>query len=346
MSNSKDIIILQKKRIKRKNILVLVSLFILLCITFFVSMNSGYINLTPMDTIRTLLGGGDDRENLILFDLRLPRIIIAMLIGAGLSVSGCIIQAITKNPLSDPGLLGINAGAGFMVILYILIFNATSSGSVFYLPVLALIGGGVTAIIVYLLSKNKNKSISPIRLVLTGVAMQAGISALTILLVVKMDETQYDFLVSWQSGSIWGASWKFVLALLPWIIILLPYIISKSKTLDIINLGEETACNLGLSVHVERKKLLAVSVALAASCVAVSGSISFVGLVAPHLSRRIIGSRHGILLPTSALIGALLVSLADMISRVILQPSEMPTGIIVSVIGAPYFIYLLAKLKK
>lgn len=337
---------LQKKRMRQKNSYILAAFSLLLIITFFISMNSGYSKLSPADTLRTFFGGGTEKENLILFDFRLPRIVIALFIGAGLSVSGCIIQNVTKNPLSDPGLLGINSGAGFMVILYILLFDVKSMASIFSLPVLALLGAGITTVIVYTLSRKKGEGILPIRLVLTGVAVQAGISALTTLLVVKMDETQYDFLATWQAGSIWGANWKFVLALLPWLMVLLPYAVSKAKTLDLMELGDEAAWSLGIDVNKERKKMLVVSVVLAASCVAVSGAISFVGLIAPHLARKLVGPRHGVLIPASALAGALLVSVADMASRVILQPSEIPTGIMVSVIGAPYFLYLLAKLKK
>lgn len=340
-----DIVESQKKRVKRIHAAVMAILAVLLVLTFFLNMNTGYIKLSPQDTLRTLLGGGSEKENLILFDFRLPRIVIALLVGAGFSVSGCIIQGITKNPLSDPGLLGINSGAGFMVILYLLFFNAKSMFSIFTLPFLALMGSGLTAVLVYMLSRKKGGGILPVRLVLTGVAVQAGISAATTLLVVKLDDTQYDFVAAWQAGSIWGSNWKFVMSLLPWMVILIPYALSKARSLDILNLGDETACGLGVDVNGERKKLLAVSVGLAASCVAVSGSISFVGLVAPHLARKLVGPGHRILLPASVFTGALLVSAADMASRVLFQPKEIPTGIMVSIIGAPYFLYLFSRQK-
>jgi iron complex transport system permease protein len=181
------------------------------------------------------------------------------------------------------------------------------------------------------------------RLILTGVAIQAGISALTTVLVVKLDETQFDFVANWQAGSIWGSNWKFVLALLPWPILLIPYVLRKSRVLDVLNMGDELAQGLGVAVERERRGLLAAAVALAASAVAVSGSISFVGLIAPHLARRLVGPRHAILLPVCALVGAVLVSAADTIARVIVQPSEIPTGIMVAIVGAPYFLYLLAR---
>ena len=334
-----------QNKIAFRNTAIVVGATIVLIFSFIISMNTGYTKLTPFDTLRTLFGGGTDKEELILFDFRLPRIIISMLVGMGLALSGCIIQGISKNALADPGLLGINAGAGLMVILYVMFFGAQSFISIFTLPFLALIGAGIAAIATYALSYKKGEGIAPIRLILTGVAVQAGILALTTLLVVKLDETQYNFVATWQAGSIWGSNWQFVMALLPWLLGLIPYVMGKSRMLDVLNLGDDVAYSLGASVQKERCKLLAAAVALAASCVAVSGSISFVGLIAPHLARRLVGPKHSILLPTCALTGAVLVSVADTIARVIVQPSEIPTGIMVAIIGAPYFLYLLAKSK-
>lgn len=335
-----------KRKIALRNSAIVIGAAVVLLISFIISMNTGYTKLTPLDTLRTLFGGGTDKENLILFDFRLPRIVISMLVGMGLALSGCIIQGISKNALADPGLLGINAGAGMMVILYVMFLGAQSFLSVFTLPFLALAGAGVTAVIIYALAYKKGEGIAPMRLILTGVAIQAGISALTTVLVVKLDETQYNFVATWQAGSIWGSNWNFVLALLPWLLLLIPYVLTKSRVLDVLNLGDDVAYSLGASVEKERRRLLAAAVALAASCVAVSGSISFVGLIAPHLARRLVGPKHSILLPTCALTGAVLVSVADTIARVIVQPSEIPTGIMVAIIGAPYFLYLLGKSKQ
>lgn len=332
-----------RRKTMLRNAAVLAGCAALLAISFVVSMNTGYTRLTPLDTLRTLFGGGTDKETLILFTFRLPRIVISMLVGAGLSLSGCIIQGVSKNALADPGLLGINAGAGLMVILYVLFFESQSFLSVFTLPFLALAGAGLTAIAIYALSFKKGEGIAPMRLILTGVAVQAGISALTTVLVVKLEETQFDFVATWQAGSIWGSSWKFVLALLPWLLLLIPYVIYKARVLDVLNMGDDVAYGLGASVERERRTLLAAAVALAASCVSVSGGISFVGLIAPHLARRLVGPKHSILLPACALTGAVLVSAADTVARAIVQPSEIPTGIMVAILGAPYFLYLLSK---
>lgn len=332
-----------RRKVAIRNTTVVIGCGVLLIISFIISMNTGYTKLSPLDTLRTLFGGGTDKENLILFDFRLPRIVVSILVGAGLALSGCIIQGISRNALADPGLLGINAGAGLMVILYVMFFGTQSFLSVFTLPFLALAGAGVTAVLIYGLTFKKGEGIAPMRLILTGVAVQSGISALTTLLVVRLDETQFDFVATWQAGSIWGSNWKFVLALLPWLLLLIPYVLYKARILDVMNLGDHVAYSLGASVEKERRRLLAASVALAACCVAVSGSISFVGLIAPHLARKLVGPKHGVLLPVCTLTGAVLVSAADTIARVIVQPAEIPTGIMVAIIGAPYFLYLLAK---
>lgn len=332
-----------KRKTAIRNTAIVIGCAALLMISFIISMNTGYTKLSPLDTLRTLFGGGTDKENLVLFDFRLPRIVISMLVGMGLALSGCIIQGVSKNALADPGLLGINAGAGLMVILYVMFFGAQSFLSIFTLPFLALSGAGVTAIIIYGLAFKKNQGIVPMRLILTGVAVQAGISALTTLLVVKLDETRFTFVATWQAGSIWGSNWKFVMALLPWLLLLIPYVLYKARVLDVLNMSDDVAYSLGASVEKERRALLTASVALAASCVAVSGSISFVGLIVPHLARKLVGPKHAFLLPTCALTGAVLVSAADTIARVIVQPSQIPTGIMVAIIGAPYFLYLLAK---
>jgi iron complex transport system permease protein len=331
-----------KRRLLIRNTVIVASFALVLLGALALSMNSGYTRLLPGDIVRILLGGGTRQENLVLLDFRLPRIVLSSLVGMGLACSGCIIQGISRNGLADPGILGINAGAGLMVILYVLLFGTTSFLALFTLPFLALVGAGAAAVVIYLIAFKRGEGVAPIRLIISGLAMQAGIVALTTLLVVKLDETQFDFWATWEAGSIWGSNWKFVLTLLPWLLVLLPYVLSKARTLDILNMGDDTASGLGVPVERERRRLLAVSVALAATCVAVSGSISFVGLIAPHLARRLVGPRHAILLPTCALAGAVLLTVADTVSRVAFQPSEIPTGIVVAVVGAPYFLYLLA----
>lgn len=334
-----------RKKAAARNACILLIITALLLLCFVISMNTGYSKLSPLDTLRTLFGGGSDKEALILFQLRLPRIIIAILVGAGLALSGCIIQGVARNPLADPGLLGINAGAGLGVVVFILFFGGQSVFAAFTLPLYAMLGAGAAAVLIYVLSYKRQEGIAPIRLILIGLAVQAGITAVMLLLVIKLDDTQFTFVANWQAGNMWGANWRFVLALLPWLAVLFPYVLYQARGLDVLSLGDATAGGLGARVERQRRSLLAAAVALAATCVAISGSISFVGLIAPHLARRLVGPVHRILLPACALAGGVLVLLADTIARGILQSLEVPTGIMVAIIGAPYFMYLLARSK-
>ncbi|GAA0835689.1 iron ABC transporter permease [Bifidobacterium pullorum subsp. gallinarum] len=336
---------IHERKDRKRKMVVLSVLGIFIVLVFLISMNTGVIRLSPLEVIKTLFGSGTDKQNLVLFEFRLPRIVISLLIGAGLAISGCIMQGISRNELADPGILGINAGAGLMVMLFISFFPSTTSAPIYLLPVLALIGAGLTAAIICVLAYKKNEGFKPTGLLLTGIAVAAGISAAMIVLTLKLSPEKYQFVATWLAGSIWGSSWKFVFALLPWIIVLLPYVMYKAQVMNVLNLGESMATGLGASVTREQLKLLAAAVGLAASCVAVSGGIGFVGLIAPHLARKLVGAKHQMLLPITALVGALLVITADTLGRWIIQPSEIPTGIVVAVIGAPYFLYLLSRSK-
>lgn len=329
--------------IEHRFMIVLFTVLALIVVMLLTSINTGIVSLTPVEVLKTLLGQGTDRQELVLFQFRLPRIVIAMLVGAGLAVSGGVLQGITRNPLAEPAILGINAGAGLMVTLFVAFFPVASGMPIYALPLLALTGGGVTAAIIFGLSYSRSEGLLTTRMLLVGIGVAAAISAVMLLLTLGMHPDKYQFVVSWLAGSIWGTNWTFVLALLPWLLILLPYVYSKSQTLNILSLGEQMATGLGASVTREQIMLLAAAVGLAASSVSVSGGIGFVGLVAPHLARQLVGPRHQLQLPVAACIGALLVLTADMLARWILQPTELATGVVVAIIGAPYFLYLLAK---
>lgn len=333
----------KSRRTREAGILTLLA--VLIVIIFIVSMNTGFMRLSPLDVLHTLLGEGTKQQNLILFDFRLPRIVISLLIGAGFAVSGSILQGLSRNALAEPSTLGINAGAGFAVLIFISFVPATTAGPIFVLPLLALAGAALTATLIYFLSYRRADGLSPTRLILIGIAVGAGIYAFQLILSLRLDPQNYQFVAIWLAGKIWGGDWRFVLALLPWILILLPFAFYKARVLNVLNLGDETSKGLGMPLERERLLLLAAAVALAGACVSVSGGIGFVGLIAPHLARRLVGPRHQIMLPAAALIGALLLLTADTIGRWILQPTEIPTGIVVAIIGAPYFLYLLAKSK-
>ncbi|KQY87515.1 iron ABC transporter permease [Paenibacillus sp. Root52] len=333
----------RKKRLK--STIVLFVLGALIISAFIISMNTGFTKLSAIEVLKTLFGAGTPKQELILFEFRLPRIVIAVLVGAGLALSGAILQGVSRNALADPGILGINAGAGLVVMLFVSFFPTTTAAPIFLLPILALIGSSFAAFLIYVLSYKKGEGIMPTRMLLTGIGVAAGISSAMIVLTLRLSPEKYQFVATWMAGSIWGSNWKFVWALLPFIVILVPLVLYKARVLNVLNLGDQTATGLGAPVDRERLILLAAAVGLAGSCVSVSGGIGFVGLIGPHLARRLVGPKHQFLLPASALIGSLLVLVADTVGRVILQPSEMAAGILVSIIGAPYFLYLLSRTK-
>lgn len=340
---SRNLIDTYQQKKSRKNLFICFFSLSLLALSFLISLSSGYISLTPTEIGQALLGRGTSAQNLILFQMRLPRITLSILIGVALALSGCLIQTVSKNPLADPGFMGINAGAGLAVLLYTLCYEGNGLSKALTLPLVAILGSGTAAFFIYKLAYRKGKGIQPIRLILTGIAVQAGISAVMTLLVIRLDDKQFDFVAAWQAGSISGTSWQYVHMIWPWLVLILPYIMSKRKILNVLELGDMSAMSLGVDVEKEKKGLLVASVMLAGVSTAVSGNISFVGLLAPHLGRKLVGPNHRILLPVSGLIGGVLVSVADTLARVIVQPSELPTGIVVAIIGAPYFIYLLKR---
>ncbi|MFD1675268.1 FecCD family ABC transporter permease [Alicyclobacillus fodiniaquatilis] len=322
---------------------VLIVLAMLIAITFLISMDTGIIRLPPMDVIRTLFGQGDAKQGLILFDFRLPRIVISVLVGAGLAISGCILQGISRNGLADPGILGINSGAGLMVVLFISFYPVNATAPAVLMPFLAFVGAALTAALIYVLAFKRHEGLSPSRLVLVGIAVAAGISAVMMVLELMLDPENFQFVAMWLAGSITGTDWSYVMALLPWLVVLVPYVIYKARVLDVLNLGDQVATGLGAPVEKERILLLGAAVALAAACVAVGGGIGFVGLIGPHLARRLVGGKHQFLVPASALAGGLLLIVADTLARCVVPSTELPTGIVVAVIGAPYFLYLLAR---
>ena len=313
---------------------------------FFLSINAGYIKIPFSEVLPALIGQGTEQNELTIFDFRLPRIVLAILIGMGIAVSGAILQGISQNPLADPGILGINSGAGFAVVLYMFFFRDTAffTGqlSVFVMPLAALAGAFVAAFLIYSLSW-KNGTATPVRLLLVGIGINAAFGAGLIIFQMKMEPANFMSAVVWLSGSIWGTNWSYVLALVPWLIVLLPFALYKSRFLDILRLSDQLAAGVGVPVERERRILLFVAVALAGACVSVGGGITFLGLIAPHIARRLIGARHAKIIPLAAVIGGLLLLSADTIGRVTMAPTEMPVGLVVSILGAPYFIYLLVK---
>ncbi|AVI42330.1 FecCD family ABC transporter permease [Bacillus pumilus] len=329
------------KKYKRTMLMI----FLAIVVVFLISLNTGEIRISPIDTLKTFFGFGSEMDELVLFEFRLPRMIIALLVGASIAVSGAIWQGVSQNGLADPGILGVNAGAGFAVVLFIFVFQGTMSNigqlTIFILPLFAFAGAAFAAFLIYVLAWKKG--ITPVRLILTGIGVNAAFSAAIVVIQLKMSPNDFNQAIVWLSGSIWGSSWTYVLSVLPWMLIFLVLALVRARYLNIMNLGDQLSYGLGISVHKERSFMMLIAVALAGASVAVAGSISFLGLAAPHLARKLVGPKHQGMIPASALIGALLLLLADTLGRVILAPSEVPVGLVVSALGAPYFIYLLMK---
>ena len=339
---------MNQSKAKQKKFIVLISLlFILTIITFIISLNLGVVRIAPIDVFKTLIGQGTARDQLVLVDFRLPRMVLALLIGAGLAVSGAILQGVTKNELADPGILGINTGAGFMVILFIYFFqgtmNSVSTLGIFLMPLFALIGAVIAAFLIYVLAWKKG--IDPVRLILVGIGVNSGFGAAIVIFQLKMNPQDFMQAAVWLSGDIWGTNWKFVAILAPLILLLIPFALYKAHILNIMNLGDQVATGLGIHVEKERRILLLAAVALAGFSVAAGGGIAFLGLVAPHIAKRLIGPKHQLFLPLTAVLGSFVLLLADTIGKNLLAPTQIPVGIVVAIFSAPYFIFLLMKAK-
>ncbi|MBX0359747.1 iron ABC transporter permease [Halobacillus sp. Nhm2S1] len=324
---------------------VMAVLFLFLSFMVLISLNMGVVKIAPLDVLKTFIGQGTDRQELVLFNFRLPSMVLALFVGAGLAVSGAILQGVTQNDLADPGILGINTGAGFAVILYIFFFQQSmamvSGVGIYILPLFALIGAFLAAFLVYALAWKKG--VNPIRLILVGIGVNAGFSAVLIIFQVKMNPQDFNQALVWLAGDLWMGNWNLVLVIVPPILLLIGWAIYQSRTLNIMNLGDSMSMGLGIQVEKARRTFLLLAVGLAGLSVAAGGGIAFLGLVAPHIARRIVGPGHQRMIPTAALIGAIFLVVADTIGKNIIAPAEIPVGIVVSIVSTPYFVYLLMK---
>ena len=307
-----------------------------------ISINYGQYNMSIGDVIQTLLGLNRDHPDysnfaLVVHTFRLPRIVLAFMVGAALAVSGTLMQGITRNPLADPYLLGVSSGAGVAAVTLIVWLRDVPTS---LLPFAAFGGALLTAFAIYGLAW-KRGSTTPIRLILIGIALESFLGAFITVTLVFGDINTVQQAYLWLTGSVYGRNWEHVYALGGWLLVFLPLAILMARQLNTLGLGDDTAKGLGLRVEWQRGLLLVISVALAAAAVAVAGTIGFVGLVAPHITRRLVGPAHEGLVPVAALFGGALLVLADLIGRMVIAPSELPVGIVTAMIGAPYFLYLL-----
>lgn len=314
----------------------------------YLSLTNGTFDMSVSDVVKTLLRIHPAPEHdLVVFEFRLPRIVLGALVGFALGVAGSMIQGVTRNGLADPGILGINAGAGLAVVLFMLLFQGsiTATGwlGVMLMPLFGAAGGLLATAAIYMFAKEAGR-LDPQRLILVGIAIASGFGALTVYISLKMNPKDYEAAVVWLAGSLHGANWKFIVTMLPWLL-LLPWICLRSRALDLFQLSEESRKGLGLNVEREKNIILLCSVGLVSASVAVSGSIAFVGLIAPHMARRLVRLRHIHVIPVSGLIGMIMVLIGDFIGKTVFAPAELAVGIVISIIGVPYFVYLLIRVR-
>ena len=330
----------RRKRLRTSAVLVILAALVL--VALWCDINAGYRSISLEELGQILSGTASQSLTYTLVDLRLPRVLTSLLVGVGLSLSGCLLQGVSRNDMADPGVLGINAGAGLLVAAFIVFVPAGLFPSAAALPVLAFAGSATVAFLGWRLSVVRGAS-SPRRLLLIGVALATGLSSATSLLMLRMSDGDYAFVQNWIAGSIWGASWENVAILAVGLALLVAGALYASRTLNVLGLGEAAATGLGVNVPRARAALTAVAVGASGLACAVGGGLTFVGLVCLHMARRLVGPNFRVLVPATVLVGAVLMLLADIISRTLLAPNEIPVGIVAAVIGAPYFLYLLAK---
>jgi len=303
-----------------------------------VNVGVGEYPISPPDVVRTILGleVEDGSYDFIVNTLRLPRVIVALMVGIALGMSGAILQGLTQNDLAAPDIVGVNAGASLAAVTLIVAIPSVSTA---FLPPAAFGGALAVAVTLYLLAW-KGRS-SPLRLILIGIGLGAVASALTTVMIVFGDIQQVSQALIWLTGSVYGRGWEHIWSLLPWLAVFVPLAFLYARHLNALNLGDEPATGLGVKIERERALLLLASVALAGAAVATAGTIGFVGLIAPHVARMMVGPSQGGLLPSAAMTGGMLVVVSDLVGRTAFGVVEIPCGIITSAIGAPFFLYLL-----
>ena len=280
----------------------------------------------------------DDKNYFTLMEYRLPRAMLAILLGGALAISGVLVQSVVRNPLASPDILGINNAAG-LVAVSVLMFLPNLA--FYWMPIFAFLGGVLSFVILWIVC---GFNFRPIKMAIIGVALSALWAAISHYLMLT-NPVEINTAMLWLTGSLWGRSWSYLNVVLPWLIVLLPLPFIFCRDLDTLGLGENKASTLGVTVNKVQISVLVLAVALSTTAVAICGPIAFLGLVAPHLARRLVGGRHRTLLPAALIIGALLLQLSDILARVIDPPTELPAGILTAIIGAPYFFYLLMRTK-
>lgn len=326
------------KYLKNKQVLVIGVAVVLLLLSIILAIGIGSVRFTPYEAWQTLIGKGNSSSNTILWDIRIPRVLMALLIGANLAASGILLQAVMNNPLADPGLTGVSSGAA-VTVLFIMLVAPEYTG---FIPIAAIVGGGGAAIMVYAWAWKKDSGYTPIRIILSGVAVNAVFGGVIGLLSILYSD-KLPAALQWMNGSLSGKGMKDVLSILPYSIVGWIMAILCIRQANILRLGEQAAHNLGQNLNQVRFILSFVAVFLAAISVSKVGLVGFVGLIVPHMARMIIGSNYKHSLPLSLMLGSIILIVADTAGRSLFSPLEIPAGIIMAMAGGPYFLYLMRK---
>jgi len=310
---------------------------------FVVGLSVGFLKISPFEVLQVLVGKGQPIAQLTVLEIRMPRLIITFVMGVALAVSGSLLQTLTRNPLADPGIIGINAGAGLGVAVAYLLFDLSTGNVVYVLPVIGFIGAFIAIILNLWIAYEPGKGVNMDKLVLIGIGSAIAISGMMILLISSAGREDVLFIQRWLSGSIWGDTWEFVWVTLPPICLLLVMVMFKAKEMNILALDDITSQSLGLDLAKERLVILLLAVALAAVAVSTAGAISFVGLIMPHIAKRLYGPKHQQFLIGAMLLGGIFLMGADLLGRNIFLPQGLLAGIVVALVGAPYFLWLVVK---
>lgn len=334
----------------RKKVIILLLVILTVFLAVF-AINAGSTDLNPYQVLITILGQGSSISNVVIWNIRLPRVLAAIIAGAGLSVAGCVMQNNLRNPLASPSTLGIANAAAFGANMAIIVFGAGSVQSAnadaviinnpYMVTVSAFIWSMAAALAILLLAKFRG--FSPEAMILAGVAIGSLFSAGTILIQYFAQDVQVAAVVFWTFGDLGRASWKEVIIMACLIIFSIVYFMLRRWDYNALDSGEETAKGLGVNVETVRLGGMFVSSVITAVTVSFLGIIGFIGLVGPQMMRRIIGEDHRFLIPASAMTGALLLLVSDTMARTIIAPVVLPVGAITSFMGAPLFLYLLAR---
>lgn len=326
--------------IERKSIVWVLSMLAALLVLLCVCAGVGSLWISPLEVMKAAAGYGDHVK--LLYSFRLPRAAMSILAGACLAASGALLQSVSRNPLASPDMIGITGGASAAGVAFLVLTGGAFS--IGWLSAAAVLGAMLVALLLFALAWKGG--LSPLRLVLIGVALQTASTSLSSFLILRSPHYMANQAFTWLTGSVYGNSWNNVLALLPWAAGLGFLAWALARKANVHELGDDVAVSVGSRVTRERTALILISAALAGAAVSQVGAIGFIGLMAPHMARRLVGTSFGTVLPVAACIGAMLLLAADTIGRTAFPPYDIPAGVFTAAVGAPFFIYLLARKRR